>query len=105
MHLTLTPVQGLPGQTEMTIHVAGDVLTLDGVALDLSAVPEGAEVWHDSAPALLGPVRRVGEVLHVTLVARLGDDACATQGGPWVIPDAQGDVAIPASRQSLGAED
>lgn len=95
MHLTLTPQMGLPGQPEMTIHVAGDTITLDGAAYDLSAVPEGGEGWPEGETPFMGPIRRVGGVLHVTLVARLGDDAAQVQGGPWVLEDAKGSVTIP----------
>ena len=97
MHLTLTPQQGLPGQPEMTIHVAGDVITIDGTPYDLSPVPEGGEGWPDEGP-FIGPITRQGGVLHVTLVARLGDSAAPEQGGPWVIEAAVGDVEIPAAR-------
>jgi hypothetical protein len=97
MHLTLTPQMGLPGQPEMTIRVVGDTITLDGVAYDLSAVPEGGEgEWPDSP--ITGNIRREGGTLHVTVIARLGDTAASDQGGPWVIENAAGDVVIPAKR-------
>jgi hypothetical protein len=103
VHLTLSPQMGLPGQPEMTIHVAGDVITLDGEAFDLSPVPEGGEGWPDettsSETPFIGPIRRIDGVIHATLIARLGDTAAPDQGGPWVIPDAEGDVIIPAARK------
>ena len=98
MHLTLTPQQGLPGQPEMTIHVAGDVITIDGVPYDLGAVPKGGEGWPDEGP-FIGPITRIGGTLHVSLVARLGDTAAPDQGGPWVIEAASGDVETPAARK------
>ncbi|MCC5955670.1 MAG: hypothetical protein JJU07_06170 [Natronohydrobacter sp.] len=100
MHLTLPPQQGLPGQPEMTIHVAGDILTIDGTAHDLSVVPEGGEGWPEGDSPFLGPITRQGGVIHCTLVTRLGDDAAPDQGGPWVIGDADGAVAIPALRKA-----
>ena len=102
MHLTLSPQMGLPGQAEMRLHVAGDVLTLDDVALDLSAIPEGGEGWVEDGP-ILNPIRRVGGVLHVTVIARLGDTAAAQQTGPWVIAGAKGAIAIPALRKEISA--
>jgi hypothetical protein len=99
MHLTLSPQAGLPGQPEMTIHVAGEVMTLDGVPYDLSPVPEGGEGWPEGDTPLIGPIRRINGVIHATLIARLGDTAAPDQGGPWVIPDAEGDVIIPAARK------
>jgi hypothetical protein len=99
MHLTLTPQFGLPGQPETTIHVEGDTLTLDGLVLDLSRVAEGDEFCAADQTALLGPVRRIGGVIHASILARLGDTAADTQGGPWVVRDAAGSVAIPAARR------
>lgn len=98
MHLTLTPQQGLPGQPEMTLHVAGEILTIDGVSHDLSIVPEGGEGWPGEDTPFCGPITRENGVLHAALIARLGDSAAPMQTGPWVLEDASGTVAIPASR-------
>lgn len=97
MHLTLSPQAGLPGQPETLIHVAGDVITIDGTPYDLSAVPEGGEGWPDEGP-FIGPITRTDGIIHATIIARLGDTAAPEQGGPWVIEGAQGDVTIPAAR-------
>lgn len=98
MHLILTPQRGLPGQPDMTIHVAGDTLTLNGTVYDLSAVPEGGEGWPEEDTHFIGPITRQDGMLHVRIVARLGDDADPHQDGPWVIEAASGDVTIPAKR-------
>ena len=107
MHLTLSPQAGLPGQPETTLHVAGDVLTIDGTPYDLSPVPEGGEGdWPDSP--ITGPIRRIGGVIHATVLVRLGDDAADCQScdpAHWVIPNASGAVTIPAARKPKeGAE-
>ena len=105
MHLILSPYVGLPGQPEMTIHVAGDVITIDGTAYDLSPVPEGGEGdWPDSP--FTGPIRRIGGKIHATVLVRLGDTAADDQpDSPWVIPNASGAVTIPAARKPKeGAE-
>ena len=99
MHLTLIPQQGLPGQPEMTIHVAGDVITVDVIPYDLASVPEGGEGWPEAESPFIGPIRRIDGVIHATLLARLGDDTAPDQGGPWIIETAQGDVVIPAARK------
>ena len=101
MHLTLSPQQSLPGQPETALHVAGDVLTVDGSPYDLSPVPEGGDgKWPDSP--LIGRIRRVGGVIHATVLVRLGDTAARDQpDDPWVIPDAEGDVTIPAARRPV----
>jgi hypothetical protein len=104
MHLTISPTVGLPGQPETTLNVAGDVLTIDGTAYDLSPVPEGGEGWPDGETSFVGPIRRIGGVIHATVIARLGDDAASfqpTDPAHWIIPDAQGDVTIPAIRKPV----
>jgi hypothetical protein len=100
MHLTLSPQVGLPGQPETTIRVAGDVLTMDGTAYDLSAVPEGGEGWPDGGTPFIPPIRRVSGAIHAAIIARLGDTAASDQpDSPWIIPDAEGEVTIPATRR------
>ena len=107
MHLTLSQQMGLPGQPEMTIAVDGDTLILDGTPYDLSAVPEGGEgEWPDSP--FIGTIRRIGGVIHATIIARLGDDAAAHQPcdpAHWMIPDASGVVTIPAVRKPQEASE
>lgn len=99
MTLTLIPAWGRP---ESTLSVAGDMLTRDGVAYDLSAIPEGGEGWPDppgpgEEHVFIGPIRRIEGAIHATLIAFLGDDAPQGQG-PWTIPAADGPVTIPATR-------
>ena len=102
MHLTLSPIRGLPGQSETTINVAGEVLTIDGTPYDLSPVPEGGEgEWSDSP--IIGKITRQGGTLHATVRVLLGDDAESdqpTDPAYWVVPDASGDVEIPALRKA-----
>jgi len=101
MNLTISPQMGLPGTPETTLHVAGDVLTIDGVPYDLSDIAEGdVAEWPDSP--LIGPIRRIDGVIHATVRVRLGPTATniqPTDPAHWVIPDAEGDVEIPAVRR------
>ena len=101
MHLTLSPVCGLPGQAETKLHVAGDVLTIDGVPFDLSPIPEGGEgEWLDSP--IIGKITRQSGTLHVTVRVVLGDDAESNQptdSTHWIVENASGDVTIPALRK------
>lgn len=98
MHLTLNPQNGLPDQPEMTIHVAGDVITIDGTAHDLASVPEGGEGWPEGASPFVAPITRNSGVISCTVVARLGDTATQQQDGPWTLENAAGDIEIPARR-------
>ena len=103
MHLTLSPQMGLPGQPETALHVAGDVLTIDGTPFDLSPVPESGEGWPDEGP-FIGPVRRIGGILHATVVVRL--DATAADEQPtdpahWTVAEADGVVTPPAERKPV----
>ena len=104
MRLTLDPQLGLPGQPEMTLHIEGDVITIDGVPYDLGGVPEGGEGWPEGDSPFLAPIIRQGGLLHVAIVARLGCMATPEQGGPWGIENASGDVSIPAARIEEVAE-
>ena len=105
MHLTLSPQAGLPGLPETVIHVAGEVLIIDSVPYDLSPVPEGGEGdWPDSP--ITGPIRRIGGVVHATVLVRLGETAADDQPldpAHWAIPNANGAVAIPALRKEPAA--
>ena len=89
MKLTLIPQHGADGDETLAIHVAGNVLTLDGVPLDLSKGDT-----HDN----LISATKVGKVWHATVIARLGSDAAPDTGGPWVVENARGDVEIPYIR-------
>lgn len=101
MHLTLSPQVALPGAPETTLHVTGDILTIDGTPFDLSAVPEGGDgEWPDSP--ILGTITRQGGTLHVTVRVTLGDTAASdqpTDPAHWAIVAAHGDVSIPALRR------
>lgn len=102
MHLTLSPQSGLPGRPETTIHVTGDVITIDGTPYDLSAVPEGGEGHPEGETPFVGPIRRIGGVIHATILVRLGDTCADHQPSDpahWVIPAASGSVTIPAARK------
>lgn len=103
MHLTLTPQQGLPGQDTMTIHVEGDTITLDGVAYDLSAIPEGGAGHFDHETPFLGQIRRIDGKLHATVIARLGGAAPHSAPGNKIIENAAGTVDIQTVLQGTTA--
>jgi len=103
MHLTISPVRGLPGQPETRLRVQGDILTADGEDYDLSSVPEGgsAEAEGEDHP-FVGPITRQRGVIHATVRVLLGDTAAPAQPcdpAHWVVPEAEGEVDPPALRQ------
>ena len=101
MHLTLSPQFGLPDVPETALHVAGDVLTIDGTAYDMSPISEGGQGVWDGSP-LIGPIRRIDGVIHATVLVRLGATAADEQPeSPWTIKNASGDVTIPADRKPV----
>lgn len=97
MHLTLTPQAGLPGQPETTLHVQGEILTVDGTAHDLAALADGPA---EDRPPLVGPVRRIEGAIHATVIVRLDETAADDQPhSPWIIAAIDGPVTIPAARR------
>lgn len=60
--IQLSPVAG---NSDTMIHASGDVLTIDGVAVDFSQLGEG-EQCETSAP-LIGLARRVGGVVYISV--------------------------------------
>lgn len=105
MHLTLSPIRGLPGQTETALSVAGDVLTVDGIAYDLGAIPDGGEATPEGDHPFIGTITREGGVIHATVRVILGDAAAPDQpDSPWIVASASGAVTIPAARIEETAE-
>ena len=103
MKLTLSPQRGLPGQTETTLSVSGETLIHDGISYDLSVIPEGGEaVPEGDEHPFVGKITRQGGVIHCKVRVTLGPDAADDQPpdwAHWTIPDAEGDVVIPALRK------
>lgn len=66
-HLTLSPIRS---DEDLTLHCAGDVLTINGHTLDLAAIPDGATLPAEAVGSLwiAGPITRSGGVLHLTLL-------------------------------------
>lgn len=67
MKITISPVAKTPDQSETRITVAGDILMVDGISYDFSALPEGGEdsprPEGDAGRPILGPVTRMdGEI-------------------------------------------
>jgi hypothetical protein len=102
MILTLIPQRGLPGQPETTIHVTGDVLTVNGIAYDLSIIPDGGEGIPEGEHPFAGPISREDDVLHASVIVRLDDTAAFDQpDSPWTVIAFDGPVFIPAARKPV----
>jgi hypothetical protein len=100
MILTLTPQRGLPGQPETTIHVTGDVLTVNGIDYDLSAIPEGGQGVPQGSHPFSGPISRQNGDLYATVIVQLDDTAEFNQpNNLWVVSVESGPVTIPAVRK------
>jgi len=99
MILTLSPISSLR-RPDSALSVAGEVLTVDGVDYDLTAVPEGGEGWPEGDHPFEGPIRRISGTIHAVVRAFLGPGAASVQpvDGRWVVDVAAGPVTIPAVR-------
>ena len=74
MEITLSPVRN---DDPLEVYRAGDTLTLNGVAFDFSALPDGATLPREAIESdwFAGPVERSGGGLHVRLVLPHGANA------------------------------
>lgn len=82
----------------LTATLAGDVLTLNGVELDFSPLPEGATLPAEAIDSdwIVGPVSRIDGDLHLTLRLPHGpnpsqavafpDPIYVTEDGPIALP-------------------
>lgn len=94
-----------PQRSDETLAVvkAGDVLTINGDAVDLSGISDGADLPADaiSNPFITGVVSRVAGELHVTLLLPHGDYPAEAVAFPQpLISPADGPLAIPRGEQS-----
>lgn len=96
MHITLSPVRM---DEALALSISGDVLTLNGEALDLSDIPDGATLPREAVegcPWLAGDISRIDGELHLALVLPHGARAPGETRFPaplTVTPD--GPVALP----------
>lgn len=95
MKITLSPQ--LRGDT-LAVSKYGDVLTINGVAFDFSALPDGATIPAGEVPCewIVGPVERVDGDLDLTLILPHGDDPGKAVAFPAAIIDPpDGPIALP----------
>lgn len=102
MQIELSPMRL---DSALTVHVAGDVLTTNGVAYDFGPLPEGGILPRDAAgcPWLASDVTRTGGEIVLTLILPHGADApvetrfpapiTVTDDGPVALPSYNGEAA------------
>ena len=101
MQIAFSPVRR---NETLTLHRAGDVLTINGEAFDFGPLPDGATLPREAIDSdwFAGPVERIDGLLHLTLVLPHGPHAPeATRYPAPVVLTGDGPVALPP--QSLTA--
>ncbi|MGB5903821.1 MAG: hypothetical protein WBH00_13315 [Xanthobacteraceae bacterium] len=85
----------------LTVSKAGDALTINGDVVDLSAIPEGADLPATAIDCewIVGTVHRVAGDLHVTLLLPHGPRAIEAVRFPADINPADGPIELPAGEE------
>ncbi len=104
MKLTFSPIRM---DETLTASVAGEVLVLNGKAVDLAALPEGADLAAEDLgnPWLTGRISRSGGVLQVTLLLPHGAGAPPETLFPDPVEIGEGPVPLPPHGPAPAAED
>lgn len=99
MILELQPIAALPGQPASVIAVAGDTITVDGVAYDLSPVQDGDVARPGGDHPFVGDITRTGGRIRCALLCRYDARAAApdqpADPAHWRVEAADGPVALP----------
>lgn len=95
MKISFSPTRG---DAQPKVSVEGDVLTINGDALDLSVVPEGAVLPAGAVASgwIAGPITRAGGELSVTILLPHGADAPEATRFPAPVTVTSGPVPLPA---------
>lgn len=104
MKILLFPMRG---DSPLEAAVAGEVLTVNGVDLDLSPLPDGATLPRAAIDCafIAGDVRRIDGLLHVPLVLPHGPKAPeGTRFPDPILVDVDGPVALPTYDDVLAEE-
>lgn len=99
MLITFTPMRR---DDRLSLHCAGDVLTLNGESYDFSPLPEGAVLPRDAVDCiwLASDVTRTDGKLHLTLILPHGASAPHQTLFPLpLLLEADGPVALPPPDQ------
>ena len=104
MHITLSPMRR---DEQLTLHRAGDVLTINGEDFDFTPIPEGATLPRDAVDCdwLASDVTRIGGMLHMTLIVPHGANAPEETRFPAPITLVEdGPVELPAYEEPANAD-
>lgn len=93
MKISLSPTRM---DMTLTAEVANDILTLNGAALDLSAVTESDPLEDHDHPWIVGPIRREAGELQVTLLLPHGANPPQETLFPAPITIRKGPVPLPS---------
>ncbi|MBW9062365.1 hypothetical protein JNB71_03440 [Rhizobium herbae] len=107
MRINLSPQRR---DESLTVSVAGDVLTVNGVAFDLSPLPDGATLPYGSIDSewFAGPVHRQGGQLEVTLLFPHRSNPSQNVSFPEpIVTTSDGPVSLPVdlNNQEAPADD
>ena len=95
MQIILSPIRA---ETPLTLHRAGDVLTVNGEVFDLSGIPEGATLPREAVACdwLASDITRIAGSLQMTILLPHGANApeetrhpaplVLTSNGPVTLP-------------------
>lgn len=100
MNITLSPIRA---DAALTLHRAGDVLTINGEAFDLSGIPEGATLPRTAVACdwLASDIVRTDGVLHLSLFLPHGANAPEETRFPVpLVVTANGPVTLPPHDQT-----
>jgi hypothetical protein len=95
MQIILSPIRA---ETPLTLHRAGDVLTVNGEAFDLSGIPEGATLPREAVACdwLASDITRRGGSLQMTILLPHGANAPEETRHPAPLElTSDGPVALP----------
>lgn len=95
MHISFSPQRR---DDVLIVSKAGDVLTINGDPVDLSPIPDGATLPAAAIDSewIVGPVERIGGVLHLTLLLPHGPDPSPAVAFPEpILVASDGPVAVP----------
>ena len=87
----------------LTVSRHGDILTINGVPVDLSAIPDGATLPAEAINSewIVGPVERIDGVLHLAILLPHGPNPSPAVAFPEPITvTANGPITVPQDEEA-----